>query len=666
MSEDSRPKGRSRSAILFEFLGSMNLAITLLVAIAIASVIGTVLQQNQPYTNYIFKFGPFWFEVFKALGLYDIYGSPWFILLLGFLLVSTSVCVWRHTPAMVRDMRQFRLDVQEKSLRAFHLRQEWEAAAPPDEVAGKAERVLSLQGYRVRRKGEGSQLTLAAMKGASSRLGYLLSHIAIVVICIGGLIDGNLPLQLAEWSGKLKVETRDLPVSEVPPASVLGVDNSSFRGSVTIPEGQQADFVFLGVRDGYLVQRLPFKVALDDFRIEHYASGQPKSFESDIVILDDELDEPLRRTIRVNHPLVYKGYAIYQASFSDGGSRLTMKAWSLDAPELAPVPVDGVVNGRVQMVTPRGARTIEVGDFKLYNIFPVEEGGATRHHNYGPSVTFKVRDEGGQALEYVNYMVPVTLDGRVFYLSGVRTSPSEDFRYIHFPLDAKGGLERFMRLRTLALDERKVRAAALAQVGSNLGEASAQAESIANSIARLVRMFSTEGIEAVVRQAEQSVAPEKQTEALESYIQVIQSVLGALYIEVLVEEGRQPEQGVDGQDATFFDDALNAISLLGPYGSPFYLQLTDYDHVEASGLQITRSPGKDVVYLGCVMLMAGIFFMFYMHHRRVWVKVAPGGEGAAVLVAGTGHRDRQDFSEEFAKICSGLRSVTNSKSSTGD
>jgi len=42
---------KSTGAILLEFLGSMNLAITVLVAIAIASVIGTVLQQNEAYDD---------------------------------------------------------------------------------------------------------------------------------------------------------------------------------------------------------------------------------------------------------------------------------------------------------------------------------------------------------------------------------------------------------------------------------------------------------------------------------------------------------------------------------------------------------------------------------------------------------------------------------------
>ena len=93
------------AAIAFGFLGSMNLAITLLVAIAIASVVGTVLQQNQPYQDYIVKFGPFWFDVFNRLGLFNVYGAGWFVLILAFLVLSTSVCIYRNTPNMLREMQ---------------------------------------------------------------------------------------------------------------------------------------------------------------------------------------------------------------------------------------------------------------------------------------------------------------------------------------------------------------------------------------------------------------------------------------------------------------------------------------------------------------------------------------------------------------------------------
>ena len=45
--------------------------------------------------------------------------------------------------------------------------------------------------------------------------------------------------------------------------------------------------------------------------------------------------------------------------------------------------------------------------------------------NIGPSVTFKLRNETGQAMEYQNYMNPVTIKGQHYFISGVRTTPNE-------------------------------------------------------------------------------------------------------------------------------------------------------------------------------------------------------------------------------------------------
>ena len=73
-----------------ERLSSMRFAITLLTVIAIASVIGTVIKQNEPYSNYVNQFGPFWAEIFNAIGLYAVYTAWWFLLILAFLVVSVS------------------------------------------------------------------------------------------------------------------------------------------------------------------------------------------------------------------------------------------------------------------------------------------------------------------------------------------------------------------------------------------------------------------------------------------------------------------------------------------------------------------------------------------------------------------------------------------------
>ncbi len=71
---------------------------------------------------------------------------------------------------------------------------------------------------------------------------------------------------------------------------------------------------------------------LKKFRVEHYPTGQPKSFESDITLIDKDTKKSVSSTISVNHPLIHKGVAIYQASFGDGGTRLKMNGWSLFSP----------------------------------------------------------------------------------------------------------------------------------------------------------------------------------------------------------------------------------------------------------------------------------------------------------------------------------------------
>lgn len=660
-----RPR-RSYSLVLVEFLGSMNLAITMLVAISIAAVIGTVLKQNEPYTNYIIKFGSFWFEVFKSLGLFDIYGAPWFIALLGILLVSTAVCVYRNTPTIIKDMRNFRLDVQAKSLGGFHHKDEWQTAEGTEKTITTLAGRLQKLGYRIKVKQHEGHTTLAAMKGSAGRLGYLLSHVSIVVICLGGLIDGNLPLRIAEWRGDLAIETRSMPANLVPEKSVLPADNSSFRGAVSIPEGSEADFVFIGMRDGYLVQKLPFSVEVVDFNIEHYSTGMPKLFESQVIIHDKELAEPLKANIKVNHPLVYKGYSIYQSSFADGGSKIKLMSWPLAAPGKGAEEINGTVNGNVPMQAGDSEYMLELDDFKMFNIFPLPEGDPSgkKHMNYGPSVVFKLRAANGEAREYVNYLSPITFDGRPFFLSGMRASTGEEYRFLHLPVDPKGSIERFMKFLARAKDEKLIHAVAQRQAMNDLGATIGDPvnERFTKMIENLVRVFVHNGLEAVAAQAEQGLPPEKREEALNSFVKLLQIILGNVYLEQLREEGIDTTQGLNEADSLFFDDALNAISTLPAYGSPFYLAFTDFTQVEASGLQITKAPGQNIVYLGCVMLMLGVFFMFYLHHRRLWLLVREEQGVTAVMLAAAAHRERGAFDNEFASLSRDLRhhSGTNS------
>ncbi len=97
----------------------MRFAVALLCVLGIASVIGTVLQQNLSYTDYIVKFGPFWSRIFQALGLFDVYSSIWFVVIMLFLVLSTGLCLWRNIPPFMREMRSFRLKASRQSLAAM-------------------------------------------------------------------------------------------------------------------------------------------------------------------------------------------------------------------------------------------------------------------------------------------------------------------------------------------------------------------------------------------------------------------------------------------------------------------------------------------------------------------------------------------------------------------
>lgn len=656
MTQLSKAKNKKPTgAILLEFLGSMNLAITVLVTIAIASVIGTVLQQNKPYEDYIIKFGPFWHDTFKTIGLYDVYSVWWFLLLLGFLLLSTSVCVYRNGPTMLREMKQFRLNAARNSLKAFHHQTSWQLTQSEDESIRLITSQLENEGFKVRRKQHDDHVLLAAMKGGVNRLGYLFTHIAIVVICVGALVDGNLPLRLAMLSHDIEIETRNIPASQVPKKSVLGYDNSAFRGAVSINEGESANIVFLNIRDGYLVQKLPFSVELKDFRIEHYATGQPKSFESDLVIYDKDLPEPLQQTIAVNHPLIYKGYRIFQASFSDGGSKLVMKAWPLRDNGLETLELKGDVFGKLPLQVGDDVMTIELTEFRKFNINPVTgEDGKTEQKNFGPSFGYKLRDQSGQAREFVNYMSPIQQQGRWYFLSGVRESVADPFRYLYIPTDSDTSINRFMKFRALLLDAGRVQKAAELTVKDLLLDVKQADDQVRQGMIttanRLVTMYAENGLTAVTKFIDTNI-PEGQREvAAQAYFNMLRTVLGNLYVEVLEEEGVDLQQGLTETDSIFFDDAVSVMGNLEAYDTPFYLQLTDFEHIEASGLQITRAPGKDTVYLGCVMLIMGIFMMFYIQHRRCWAWVGKTDNGTEVIFAGSSNRNERDFAEDFAHI----------------
>ncbi len=663
------PAPHSFGRSLFELMSSMRFAISLLSILAVASIIGTVLKQAEPYSNYLIQLGPFWFQVFEKMGLYDVYHAAWFLVILTFLVASTSVCISRNAPNFVREMRSFREHVSEQSLAAFKHKHEVETTHTPEALAASAQRYLEGQGYKVKNLPREEGVLLAAKAGSWNRLGYLLAHSAIVLICIGGLMDGNVIFKAQQLLGTKKIETRDIPQSQVPAISRLSPSNLSFRGSVQIPEGSSADVVFLNVADGYLVQDLPFTVALKQFRIEHYTTGQPKNFESDIELFDRSGKKIKEATISVNHPLIQDGIAIYQASFADGGTHLTLRGWNLFAPNTSSFPLNGSINQSTTLASAAGDHTVEFIDFRPFNIenmggeiapsgntmsvlggSPVSDKKHLR--NVGPSFQYKLRDTRGQALEFSNYMLPLELEGRWYMMSGVRESPNEAFRYMRMPLDAEGNIESFMRLRGALLnpDLRPEISARFARRALPQNAWGTEIETkLKSSATQMLALFAEGGFQTLGQFIEQKVPATERDKAAGTYLRILE--LAAF--EALQIANRQdglPPPKTDDATGWLVRDTLNSMSDMFAYGAPIYLQLMQYDEVKATGLQLTRSPGKNVVYFGSFLLTLGVFFMLFVRERRVWLRIKPGN----ALLAMSSAKQTIDFEKEFTQHAQAL------------
>jgi cytochrome c biogenesis protein len=633
---------------LFLLLGSMDLAITLLIALSIASVIGTVLQQNQPYADYVIKFGPFWFDMFESTGLYDVYSALWFLAILTLLVISTSVCLVKNTPSMLKDMTNLRTQVREKSLRAMHHSAFWQSNSSQQQAASQLEAELVQQGFKVKQTSKDEGILISAMRGGLNRMGYILTHLAIVIICVGGLIDGNVPMKFAEWKGELKVETRNIPANQVAKESRLPIGEHAFRGSIQIPEGRSSNVAFVAMRDGYVVQDLPFTLEVEDFRVEHYATGQPKSFETDLIVHDKDLAEPLKTTISVNHPLIHKGYAIYQSSFGDGGSLLQLRAWPLDyRAGKAKADFEGRIFESQQVNWGADSLRLELTEFRPFNINPdPTEEDPDRIRNFGPSFNFKLRAKTGEAMEYNNYMLPVMRDGRAFYLSGVRSSPAEQFAYLYLPLDRAGVLTDFNRFLMRIRDIDTVQTVAQQMAAETLEHMSEQGpqvqQSLQETLTTLIAMYLRGGFVEVTDFIETEL-PEAQRETLgTAYLSMLREMLTRIFF-----FGSDESRMITEADLVFLQDAVDAIGSLSRYGSPMYLQLTDYTHVEASGLQIAKAPGKFIVYLGCALLIVGVFILFYLPQRRFWALVKQGDSSSEVILAGMSNRNPRDFDQFF-------------------
>ncbi len=648
---------------LLNLLRSMRFAVAILSVVAIAATIGSVLEQSQGMVVYVRAYGEFWAEVLTLAGLTDVYHAWWFFTLLAFMAASTALCLAQNTPQMLYEMRAYRENKSLQSLRRLPQRAEMDVpVGSRASLAALLEKYLRQQGFAYLRRqiGDGEQAgtLFAARRGNMRRLGYLLVHAAIVLICVGGLIDGNVVLRWQLLSGARQVESRDLAPALVPPRSRLAADAGSFRATMNLVEGSTENTAYLSFNEGYLLQELPFSVRLKQFRVEHYDnfdSGRPRDFASDIEILDGGKVVPV--TLHVNHPYTYRGISLYQSGFADGGSALSLQAIQHGGTysHAAVTELQGKVGASSPLLIDGQPFTLEFTEFKASNVFEKEEvalSGADTRSNWfstqaardrmedvGPSLSFRLRDKQGQAVDWLVYRKPIQV-GNLRYLVLAKREPQQDrMHYLRLPLGQGDSLDAYLAM-SRQLSQPAARRKAAQSLAADIADRGL-AGAFEQSTLTLLNTFSERGYRGLAELVQNSVPEAERAKASRFYAELLERAAFSL----MPEELRQATASNPAVPKEFMHDSLVAYSDAREAGFSMLFRFAGYQQVNASGLQLTRAPGAVLVYLGSALLALGVCAMYFIRERRMWLWIAPGKE--KLFMAFSGNRYTPVLQQEF-------------------
>ncbi len=267
---------------IWKFFVSLRLAIVVLILIAIFSIAGTVIEQNQPVEKYRQFYSEGTIRAFDAIGLFDMYHAWWFNALLMLFTVNLACCTIDRFPRAWRIVRDRKLVLDEGMERSLGMVDKWKKKGKPEPVAAAYEAALAGAFGKPVATRNSDTVHLYAERGAIGRFGVYITHLSIIVIFLGAIL-GN----------------------------VLG-----FKGYVNIVEGQSVREVM--TRGGGKKVDLGYEVRCNRFWVEHYPNGQPKEYSSDLSVIENGR-EVLRKTIEVNDPLRYKGIWFYQSSYGSAG-----------------------------------------------------------------------------------------------------------------------------------------------------------------------------------------------------------------------------------------------------------------------------------------------------------------------------------------------------------
>jgi cytochrome c biogenesis protein len=283
-------------------LTSMRIALVLLFLLALGSVPGSILPQegnNAAGVQQYFTSHPALAPLLSRLGLFNVFGAPWFAAIYLLLFASLVGCVVPRTFRLAGSARTLPPRAP-RNLTRLPASAEYGTALSPAQAAEVAARVLSGHGFRLRRPTPavlpgsaaptgpaGSGHWVSAEKGYLREVGNLLFHLALlgvlVAVALGGLFGYKADRLLVQGTSFADTQT---DLDEFYPGRLVT--------AADLP---------------------PFSITLNTFDASYITSGaqrgQPNSFDAQISYTASP-GAPVRTgRLEVNQPLSVDGAKVY-------------------------------------------------------------------------------------------------------------------------------------------------------------------------------------------------------------------------------------------------------------------------------------------------------------------------------------------------------------------
>lgn len=285
---------------IWNFFSSVKVGVWLIVITLIASSLGTILPQvmyippnADPAEYYSSQYGTFG-TIYYNLGFHDLYSSWWYLLLIASIGVSLVICSLDRVIPLHRALKNQRVDRHEGFLRRQRLFRRYEGDVSPEDIETFKKR-LKQKKYKIREQGG----SILAEKGRFSRWGPYVNHIGLIIFLIGGMLRFVPGMYVDEEVWLREGEKKTVP----------GTNNEyvleSKKNTVEFYDKEKDKEVYSKAleRVGSVVKEFQSDVVL-------YKRDKEQAVGS-----EEKLIKVTDAKIRVNEPLKFDNFAVYQVNF---------------------------------------------------------------------------------------------------------------------------------------------------------------------------------------------------------------------------------------------------------------------------------------------------------------------------------------------------------------